>query len=216
MDYRFILRFIPAILEGVQVTVALAVLTIVICVVWGLLVALAGDSRSLLLRSAARAYTQLIRNTPLLIQIYLIYFGLAMAGYGLSGFNSGLLALCIHNGAYFGEIYRGGLQSINVKQYEAGRALGMRNWTLYTNVILPQMYPRVMPSLTNQAVISIKDTSLVAAISVMDIMKITQLWVEASAAAYEVFSVVMVVYVVLTSIAIVVGRVVERSIKFVE
>src|SRR5665213_860482 len=110
MDVRFILRFIPAILEGAQITVALAVLTIAICLLWGLLIALLGSSRSLLLRSAVSAYTQVIRNTPLLIQIYFIYFGLSMAGYGLSGFNSGLLALCIHNGAYFGEIYRGGLQ----------------------------------------------------------------------------------------------------------
>ncbi len=81
----------------------------------------------------AGAYIQVVRNTPLLIQMYIVYFGLSMIGMRLSGFASGLLALCLQNGGYVAEIYRGGLQSVSARQYEAGRALGMRRWTLYTH-----------------------------------------------------------------------------------
>jgi ABC-type arginine transport system permease subunit len=91
-----------------------------------------------------------------------IYFGFSMGGFGLSGFASGLLALCMQNGGYVAEIYRGGLQSVSLRQYEAGRALGMRRWTLYTTVILPQVVARIIPPMTNQSISVIKDTSQVA------------------------------------------------------
>src|SRR6202049_3872686 len=109
-DLRFIARLIPALLEGAEVTVELSLLTIVICLVWGLPVALARSVRGPLAWLAG-GYIQVGRNTPLLIQMYLVYFGLSMAGLPLPGFASGLLALCLQHGGYVAEIYRGGLQS---------------------------------------------------------------------------------------------------------
>jgi His/Glu/Gln/Arg/opine family amino acid ABC transporter permease subunit len=111
-DLHFLVRLFPALLQGAEVTVELAVLTMAICLVWGMVVALAQASRGPL-HWIAGAYVQIARNTPLLIQMYLIYFGLSMAGMGLSGFSSGLLALCLQNGGYVAEIYRGGLQAIS-------------------------------------------------------------------------------------------------------
>src|SRR5260370_20492432 len=129
-DPHFIARLIPALIEGAEVTVELAGLTIAICLLWGLLVALANGVRGPL-GWIAGAYIQLVRNTPLLIQLYLIYFGFSMAGFGLSGFASRLLALCAQNGGYVAEIYRGGLQSGSIRQVEAGPALGMPRWPLH-------------------------------------------------------------------------------------
>jgi len=214
-DPHFIARLIPALLEGAKVTVELAALTMAICLVWGLLVALAHSTRGLL-GSIAGGYIQLVRNTPLLIQLYVVYFGFSMAGFGLSGFASGLLALCAQNGGYVAEIYRGGLQSISIRQYDAGRALGMRQWTLYTTVILPQVVARVIPPLTNQCIAIIKDTSQVAAIAVMEIMKITEVWVETSANTYDVFLGAALIYLALTSIAGLVGKLAERSLAFAQ
>ncbi len=96
-DVHFLARLFPALLEGAEVTVELAVLTMAICVVWGLVVALAHATRGPL-GWAAGAYIQIVRNTPLLIQLYIVYFGLSLAGIPLSGFASGLLALCLQNG----------------------------------------------------------------------------------------------------------------------
>jgi His/Glu/Gln/Arg/opine family amino acid ABC transporter permease subunit len=216
VDFHFVARLLPAVLDGAVVTVELALLTFAICLVWGFLLALAQLSRARPLRWVAFAYVQLVRNTPLLIQMYLVYFGLSMAGYGLSAFGSGLLALCIQNGGYMAEIYRGGLQSIPGRQFEAGRALGMRRWTLYTAVILPQMAARIMPALTNQAIAIVKDTAQVAAIAVGDIMKVSQVWVESSANTYDVFFVVGAVYLVLTSIAGFAGHMAERRFAFAQ
>jgi polar amino acid transport system permease protein len=214
-DLHFLERVMPALLQGAEITVELAVLTLAICLVWGMLVALMQRSRGLL-RWIAGAYVQLVRNTPLLIQMYIIYFGFSMAGMGLSGFNSGLLALVLQNGGYVAEIYRGGLQAVSFRQYEAGRALGMRRWTLYRTVILPQVIANVIPPLTNQAISILKDTTQVAAIAVMDVMKVTQVWVESSANTYDVFFGVAVIYLVLTSVTGIGGRLIERWLAYAQ
>jgi His/Glu/Gln/Arg/opine family amino acid ABC transporter permease subunit len=213
-DPNFIARLIPALLEGAGVTIELSVLTIAICLVWGLLVALAVASRGAL-SWIASGYIQIVRNTPLLIQMYLVYFGLGMAGLPLSGFLCGLLALCLQNGGYVAEIYRGGLQSVGARQYESGRALGMRRWTLYRVVVLPQVIARVIPPLANQGISIIKDTSQVAAIAVMDIMKVAQIWVESSANTYDVFLAVGLIYLSLTTIVSFGARFAERRLAFV-
>lgn len=209
LDWRFIARLIPALLDGAKITVQLSILTMAITLIWGLVIAGAELSGGVL-RPVTRGYVQIARNVPLLIQIYFAYFGLALAGLSLSGFSCGLLALCVQNGAITAEIYRGGLNSVGLRQYEAGYSLGMSRWTLLGNVIFPQVVARVVPPLTNQGIAIVKDTSLVTAIGVMDIMKVTNIWVEQSAATYEVFVTVMVLYIVLTSVVSVVGRLVER------
>jgi polar amino acid transport system permease protein len=214
-DPRFIARLIPALLEGAEVTVELSLLTMAICLVGGLPVALARSVRGPLAWLAG-GYIQLVRNTPLLIQMYLVYFGLSMAGIPLSGFASGLLALCLQNCGYVAEIYRGGLQSVSLRQFEAGKALGMRRWTLYTTVILPQVVARVIPPLTNQAISIIKDTAQVAAIAVMDVMKVAQIWVESSANTYDVFLGVAIIYLCLTSLASLAGKLFERRLAFAQ
>jgi len=214
-DPNFLLRLIPALLDGAEVTVELALLTIAICLVWGLVVALAQASHGPL-GWLAGGYVQIVRNTPLLIQMYLVYFGFSMGGFGLSGFASGLLALCMQNGGYVAEIYRGGLQSVSLRQYEAGRALGMRQWTLYTTVILPQVVARIVPPMTNQSISIIKDTSQVAAIAVMEIMKISEIWVETSANTYDVFLGAALIYLALTTTASFAGRLFERWFAFAQ
>ena len=213
IDLHFIARLLPELLQGAVVTVELAVLTMLICVVWGLLVALAQATRGPL-SWLAGGYIQLVRNTPLLIQMYIVYFGLPMLGLGLTGFTSGLLALCLQNGGYVAEIYRGGLQSVSPRQYEAGRALGMRRWTLYRVVILPQVIARVIPPLANQGISITKDTAQVAAIAVMDVMKVAQVWVESSANTYDVFLAVALIYLVLTSVISLGARLAERQLAF--
>ncbi len=214
-DPHFIARLIPALIEGAEVTVELAILAFAICLVWGLIVALANRTHGPLSWMAG-GYIQAVRNTPLLIQMYIIYFGFSMIGFGLSGFTSGLLALCIQNGGYVAEIYRGGLQAVSPRQYEAGRALGMRRSTLYRVVIIPQVVARIIPPMTNQAISITKDTSQVAAIAVMDVMKVAQVWVESSANTYDVFIGVACVYLVLTSVANLAGKLFERKLAFAQ
>ena len=216
MDLSFVARFLPSLLEGTLVTLELSVLAIAAALILGMVIALAALSGRKALTLSAGAFVQSMRNTPLLVQLYLVYFGLGMIGLGLSAFVSGLIALTAQNSAYIAEIYRGGLQSVSIRQFEAGRALGMRRSTLYTTVILPQVIARVVPPLTNQSISIIKDTSQVAAIAVMEIMKITEVWVETSANTYDVFLGAALIYLALTSIAGLIGKLAERRLAFAQ
>jgi His/Glu/Gln/Arg/opine family amino acid ABC transporter permease subunit len=208
----FLARYLSVFLEGALVTVELALAAISIVIVWGLVVAVARLSRVRGLAALAGGYIQLMRNTPLLVQIYFIYFGFAMAGFALSGFASGLLALCLQNGAYAAEIYRGGLQSLSVKQIEGGRALGMTPWLTFRIVVLPQAVARVVPPLGNQLILILKDTSIVSAIAVGELTHVGKLLSERTAATYEIFFVLAAFYLVMTSIVTTLVRLYERRV----
>lgn len=199
-DFSFVIRNLPYFFDGAIVTTELSVLTIGIVVVWGLVVAITRMSRYRVLHSLAGGYIQLVRNTPVLVQLYFIYFGFAMAGFGLSAFASGLLALSLQNGGYVAEIYRAGLQSISVKQIEGARALGMTRWLTLRLVVLPQAVARVIPALGNQFILIIKDTSLASAIAVGELTQAGKLLSERTAATYEIFFTLAAFYLVMTSI----------------
>lgn len=211
LDVNFILRNLPLFGKGLAVTVELSLLAIVAAMGWGLVVALGRMSQYRVLRSLAAGYIEVVRDTPVLVQMYFIYFGFSMAGFGLSGFVSGLLALSLQNGGYIAEIYRAGIESISIKQVEGGKALGMSRWDVMSIVILPQALVRVIPPLANQFIVIIKDTSLVSAIAVAELTQIGKLLTERSAASYEVFLTLAIMYLAITGIVSGLSRLAERQ-----
>jgi His/Glu/Gln/Arg/opine family amino acid ABC transporter permease subunit len=210
-DFNFILRNLPLFGKGLVVTVELSLLAIVSAMLWGLVVAFGRMSQYRALRSLAAGYVEVVRDTPVLVQMYFIYFGFSMAGFGLTGFVSGFLALSLQNGGYIAEIYRAGIESISIKQVEGGKALGMSRWDVMTIVILPQALVRVIPPLANQFIVIIKDTSLVSAIAVAELTQIGKLLTERTAASYEVFLTIAVMYLVITGIVSGLSRLAERQ-----
>lgn len=211
LDLNFVIRNLPIFGNGLIVTAELSALAIVFAMVWGLVVAFGRMARNRLPRTLASAYIELVRDTPVLVQMYFIYFGFAMAGFGLSGFMSGLLALSLQNGGYIAEIYRAGIESISIKQIEGGKALGMSPRDVMSFVVLPQALVRVIPPLANQFIVLIKDTSLVSAIAVADLTQTGKLLTERTAASYEVFLTVAVFYLMMTGIVSGVSRLAERQ-----
>ena len=211
LDLNFIARNLPLFGKGLVVTVELSLLAIVFAMVWGLVVAFGRMARARWLRTVAGAYIELVRDTPVLVQMYFIYFGFSMAGFGMSGFISGLLALSLQNGGYIAEVYRAGIESISVKQVEGGKALGMSRWDVMSIVVLPQALVRVIPPLANQFIVVIKDTSLVSAIAVADLTQIGKLLTERSAASYEVFLTIAVLYLMMTGVVSGLSRLAERQ-----
>jgi His/Glu/Gln/Arg/opine family amino acid ABC transporter permease subunit len=192
------------------VTVELSALATFFAMVWGMVVAFGRMSVHRLPRTLAGAYIELVRDTPVLVQMYFIYFGFAIAGFGLSGFASGLLALSLQNGGYIAEIYRAGIESISIKQIEGGRALGMSRWAVMSDIVLPQALVRVIPPLANQSIVIIKDTSLVSAIAVAELTQTGKLLAERTAATYEVFLTLAAFYLVMTGIVSALSRLAER------
>ncbi len=210
VDLTSAARFLPGLLEGTLVTLELSALAIVAALILGMVVALASLSGRIVLALPAGAFVQCMRNTPLLVQLYLVYFGLGMIGIGLSAFLSGLIALAAQNSAYIAEIYRGGLQSVSRTQIEAGKALGMSRREIFELIELPQAFMRVVPPLCSQFIQIIKDTSIVSAIAVGELMHQGKLLSERTAATYEIFFMVGLFYLVITSVVTFATRRFER------
>jgi His/Glu/Gln/Arg/opine family amino acid ABC transporter permease subunit len=212
LDFNFILRNLPLFGKGLVVTVELSLLAIAAAMLWGLIVAFGRMSQHRAVRSLAGGYIEVVRDTPVLVQMYFIYFGFSMAGFGLTGFTSGLLALSLQNGGYIAEIYRAGVESISIKQVEGGKALGMSRWDVMSIVILPQALVRVIPPLANQFIVIVKDTSLVSAIAVAELTQIGKLLTERTAASYEVFLTIAIMYLIVTGIVSGLSRLAERHL----
>ncbi len=213
MDLLFITRLIPALLKGAVTTMELAVLTFGIVLVWGLVVALLAQRSGVVARICG-IYVQFVRNTPILIQFYVVYFGLPSVGIRFSEFASALLVLSFQNGGYMAEIYRGGLQAVSARQAEAGRALGLGRIALYRYVILPQVFARVVPAITNQASTIIKDTAQAGTIAVLEMTKTAQIWLERSGNPYDVFITLSLIYLSLNTAAGLIGKAAERRLAF--
>jgi polar amino acid transport system permease protein len=210
LDFSFIQRNLHLFLDGLVITVQLAVLAIAIALAWGMVLALSRISKIALLRWLSSAYIEIVRNTPVLVQIYLIYFGLAVFGFRVSGFTSALIALAAQNGGYMAEIYRAGLQSISYQQIEGAKALGMRWSQVLWIVVLPQAIRRVIPPIGNQSILIIKDTSIASTVAVAEMTQVGKLLTERSAASYEVFFTLAGLYLVLTAVVAGLFRLIER------
>ena len=122
-----------------------------------------------LLPGTVFAYVELMRNTPLLLQIYLIYFGLPLIGLFPSEFICGVIGIALQHAAFLSEIYRGAIESVSQRQREAARAIGMRRLEAFRHIILPQALIKVLGPIANQLIVLIKDTSLVSAIGIMEL-----------------------------------------------
>lgn len=208
-DVGFLPRAFALISEGLATTLALAAMAVVLSLLWGGPVVMGLLSRWRLLRSLARGYVEVLRNTPVLVQMFFIFFGSGALGYPLSGFAAGLLALVLQNGAYVAEIYRAGIESVSRRQSEAGMALGLLPLQTFRIVVLPQAVRKVIPPLANQGTLIIKDTSLVATISVAEITFQARMLVDRTAAVFEVFFVLAAFYLVLTTAFTLAMRLVE-------
>jgi polar amino acid transport system permease protein len=212
-DLNMMARAMPELLDGLAITVELSVLTILLSLIWGVVLVVGRLSHLLPLRLVCNGYLQLVRNTPVLVQMYFFYFGFAMAGLRLSGFEAGLLAMVLQNGGYMSEIYRAGIETVGVRQQEAGLALGMRPFEAFRIVIFPQAVRLVLPPMTNQFIAIIKDTALVSTLSAAEMMFRARLMIDRTAAAYEVFADLAAMYLVLTAAVALLMRAAERRLE---
>jgi polar amino acid transport system permease protein len=184
-------------LQGLLVTLRISVLSLVCMFVLALTTALLRLSGSFTARALARGYLELIRNTPLLIQIFFVYFVLSPV-LDIGAFASAVLALSLFEGAYAAEILRAGIVSIHRGQWEAAHSLGLGAFDTYRSVILPQAVRRVLPPLAGQAISLIKDSSLVSTIAIYDLTMEGQKIVSETFLVFEIWFTVAAIYLVMT------------------
>lgn len=191
-------RFLAGpLLTGLIVTLKICAASLVLAFAVGLATALLRLSSSAVGRMLARAYLELIRNTPLLVQIFFLYFVLAPI-VGLGRMSTAILALSLFEGAYCAEIFRAGITSIERGQWEACYSLGMSLGQTYRRVVLPQALRRVLPPLTSQAVSLIKDSALVSTIAVYDLTMEGRTIIARTFQDFEIWLVVATLYLALT------------------
>jgi polar amino acid transport system permease protein len=183
--------------QGLMVTVEISAAGLVLTLVIGLVTALLRTSRSFTGRLLAGLYIQLVRNTPLLVQLYLFYFVLAPI-LGIQRFWTGVICLAVFEGSFAAEIFRAGIASVPKGQWEASAALGLGRFAQLRRVILPQAIPLMLPPLTGQAVSLIKDSSIVSVIAIFDLTNEGRTIISDTFMSFEVWFTVAAIYLVLT------------------
>jgi polar amino acid transport system permease protein len=210
LDWNIIVHYFPFLLSGAMLTLKISVLSLVLGLAFGLTGALCKLAHNPLLRWPAKFYIWLIRSTPLLVQLFIIYFGFPQIGIDLGPFLSGVLGLALNVGAYNAETIRGGIISVPKGQTEAARSLGMSATQAMRRIVLPQALRIFIPPLGNNFVILIKDTSLVSTITVVELTLTAQRLIGSTYKPFEMYIMAAVLYAVLTTAASMLLVAVER------
>jgi His/Glu/Gln/Arg/opine family amino acid ABC transporter permease subunit len=185
---------IGPLLGGLLITVELTLVVIVISLICGLFVALAGMSKVAPVRWITKSYIEVIRGTPLLLQLIYVYYVLPSIGIRLDAFTAGVLALALNYSAYISEVYRGGILAIPRGQHDAAAALGMTNALAMRRIVLPQAIRIVIPTLGNYFIGLFKDTALASAVSIQELVYTAQVRAALSYQYFTLYTVVGVMY----------------------
>ncbi len=199
MNFELMVQAMPLLLTGAAVTVKITALSVFLGILIGLFVGIARISTYKIVHLAAAVYVDFLRGTPLLVQIFLVYFALpVLTGQRIDPFVAAIAACSINSSAYVAEIFRAGIQSIDAGQMEAGRSLGM-TWTQTMRyIIVPQAARRVIPPLGNEFIALLKDSSLVSVIGFEELTRRGQLIIARTYASLEIWICVAIIYLVMT------------------
>ncbi len=199
-------------LEGLFFTFKISGVSLILMTVIGMTTALLRLSGSFAGRWIARVYMEIIRNTPLLVQIFLLYFAIGPI-IGLERFGSAVLALSLFEGAYVSEIFRAGIVSIHKGQWEAAYSLGMSRFEIYRSVVLPQAMRRIIPPLTSQVITLFKDTALVSMVALSDLTLETQIVASDTFLTFEAWFTAAAMYLVITATLSTIVSIMEKRWK---
>jgi len=203
------------ILQGSILTIEVYIATIIFSIPLGILGALIKVSNLKILNKAVDIYTWLFRGTPLLLQLFFTYFGLPIIGITLSPFTAAALTFSLNYGAYFTEIFRSGIQSIDKGQYEAAKVLGLNYRQTMSKIILPQAFKRIIPPMCNEGITLIKDTALLAAIGLQDILRAAREIVTRDFTITP-FIIAAIIYLIFTSVIVMAFKKLEKKYSVYE
>jgi polar amino acid transport system permease protein len=214
LDFSPVWQGWQALATGTLVTVEVTAASLGLGCLLGLLVGMGRlDPRHRIIYGICTAYLTFIRGTPLLVQLFLLFFGLPQFGILLPAFLCGVMGLGIYSGAYISEIVRGSIQSIDRGQMEAARSLGMPYRMAMRKVILPQAFVRMIPPLGNEFIALIKNSALVSLLTIDDVMHQGEKIISVSYRSLEVYLAIALIYLMLTSVTTVFLRRTERTLR---
>lgn len=210
----------PLLLEGLKLTVITSLVSIAIGMVIGLLVCLMKMSKHAVPRAIAGVYIWIIRGTPMLVQAFIVFFGVPqvvrmfVTDFKFTALTAGIITLSLNAGAYLAEIFRGGIMAVPKGQTEAARSLGLSQGQAMRKVVLPQAVKFSIPSLVNQFIITIKDTSILSAIGMAELVNKAKTYVGSTYTFFETYLVVAAMYLVIISILMIISNYIEKKLKY--
>ena len=209
-----IVSALPYLLQGLQVTLYIFIFAIILGFLIGLVVAMLRLAPFKILNWIAKIYVDAIRGTPFIVQLFFIYFGInSLQFISLNNTTAGIITVAINAGAYFAEIIRAGIQSIDKGQTEAARSIGFTSAQTMRFIILPQAFRRMLPTITNQSIISLKDTSLLSIIGIADLTQQGQIQASATFEAFKIWLIVGVVYFIVIYLLTLLANFIERRVQ---
>ncbi|MBT2737014.1 amino acid ABC transporter permease [Bacillus sp. ISL-7] len=205
---------LPMLLNGLQVTLYIFVIAIILGFLIGLVIALFRLAPIKILNWISKVYVDAIRGTPFIVQLFFIYFGVnSLQVVSLNSTTAGIITVAINAGAYFAEIIRAGIQSIDKGQTEAARSIGFTGAQTMRYVVLPQAFRRMLPTITNQSIISLKDTSLLSVIGIADLTQQGQIQASATFEAFKIWLAVGIIYFIIIYLLTMLANFIERRIQ---
>ncbi len=216
LNWQFIMNSLPLYLEAGWTTLKLGFLGILISLIIGFVCSIVLYFKVKVLKSIVQVYIELSRNTPLLIQLFFLYFGLTKLGIALSENACAIIGLSFLGGSYMAEAYRSGLEAISKTQIESGLSIGLNKAQLVRYVIFPQAFSVSMPSLGANCIFLLKETSIVGAISVVDLMNITKDLIGMYYQTFEALFMLVAVYLVIILPLSLLLTWFERKVRYAE
>lgn len=209
-DWDFVWSFMPALLQGAFVTIQATLVGTTLAIVVGLYVAIARNGKNVALRRTVSFIVQFVRGTPLLVQLYVIFFVLPDIGIILPAFLAGVIGLGLHYACYMAEVFRAGINDVPAGQWDAATACNLSRQQTWLRVILPQAIPKMIPAMGNYVIAMLKEAALLSAISVHELMSRAQTIGNETFRYIEPLTVVGVIFLLLTLTAAAVVRWLEK------
>ena len=207
-------------LQGLQVTVVISLISIFFGTILGFFTSLLSIAKSRALRFISGIYVWAIRGTPMIVQAFIVYFGapqliqMFIPGFRIGAETAGVVTLSLNAGAYLSEIFRGGINAVDKGQVEAARSLGLSSARTMVRIVLPQAVKIAIPSLVNQFIITIKDTSILSVIGMADLVNKAKVYVGKSYQFFATYILVAVYYLVVISILMMISKYVEKKFNY--
>ena len=210
LDYSVVFAKIPILLEGCWVTLQISFFALLLGMVFGIAGALCRISSNRILNAAAFFYVWVIRGTPVMVQLFILYFGLPQLGIKLPSMVAGVLGLAINTGAYITEIIRAGIQAVDRGQMEAALSVGMSYRQAMRRIIGPQAIKICIPPLVNQFIMTLKNSSIASLVTITELFRTGELIIYTTFRSFEVYTAVAVFYLIMNSVFMVIADKLER------
>lgn len=210
LDYSVVFDRLDIFVKGALITIEVSAISLFFATIIGIIFALLRISKFKILNIISGTYVWIMRGTPLVVQLFILYFGLPQIGIMLTPMVAGILGLSINTGAYISEIIRSGISAIDKGQMEAAESLGMSYSKAMIRIIAPQVIKIIIPTLVNQFIITLKNSSLVSLVTITELFRVGEQFISTTFRSFEVYTTVAIFYLMMTSVLMFVASMLEK------